>query len=281
MTCKEVSQVAIDRVMALLFQSEIESHLRTCARCRGLFAVLTLPLPEARLSPASIRRIEARIVADLRPVHPMASKRQICAAFVVVFIVTVVLGVLRLGAFAIAVMSPIQTTVPVAALAISAGLLACSLDNQMVPGSRYRISPRLLPLGVMLSLLIVFAVLFDFQHEPNLWAGCWVCICVGAAIGALAAVSLWFVLHRGTILSPAMTGAATGLFAGLIGATVLEIHCPNLNGWHILVGHLGVPAFGALTGLLVGTAAHAGLPGHRSTDSTVHGELDSPRDDNR
>ena len=73
----------------------------------GDFSQFSLPLPEARLSPTSIRRIEARIVSDLRPVHPMASKRQIFAAFVVVFIVTTVLGVLRLGAFAIAVMSHI------------------------------------------------------------------------------------------------------------------------------------------------------------------------------
>jgi len=269
MTCKDVSQSLIEGTIAFPSQSEVEDHLRVCARCRELLAVLALPVPEASPSPASIRRIESRIVADLRPVRPMPSKSQTLAAFLVVFIVTVALGVFRLGAFAIAVMSPIQTAVSVGALAISSGFLASSLVNQMVPGSSYRISPRLLPLCVMLSLLIVFAVLFHFRDEQNLLAGCWACIRVGAAIGALAAVLLWFVLHRGTILSPAMTGAATGLFAGLVGATVLEIHCPNLNAWHILMGHLSVPAFGALMGLVAGVAAHASLPGHGLTHSIV------------
>jgi len=269
MTCKDVSQSLIDGTMAFPLQSEVGDHLRVCAHCRELLAVLTLPIPEASPSPASIRRIESRIVADLRPVRPMPSKSQTFAAFVVVFIVTVALGVFRLGAFAIAVMSPIQTAMSAGALAISSGLLASSLVNQMVPGSSYRISPRLLPLCVMLSLLTVFAVLFHFQDEQNPWAGYWACIRVGAAIGALAAVPLWFVLHRGTILSPAMTGAATGLFAGLVGATVLEIHCPNLNAWHILMGHLGVPAFGALMGLLAGAAAHTSLPGHGLTHAVV------------
>ena len=42
------------------------------------------------------------------------------------------------------------------------------------------------------------------------------------------------------ILSPRMTGAATGVLAGLIGANMLEIHCPNLDAWHILTAHLGM-----------------------------------------
>jgi hypothetical protein len=60
------------------------------------------------------------------------------------------------------------------------------------------------------------------------------------------------VLRRGAILSPIMTGAATGLLAGLAGATALEIHCPNLDASHILVSHLGVAVLGAVAGLVVG-----------------------------
>jgi hypothetical protein len=63
------------------------------------------------------------------------------------------------------------------------------------------------------------------------------------------------VLRRGAVLSPGLTGAATGLFAGLVGTSVLEIHCPNLNGWHILVSHLGVAILCALAGLVIGLAA--------------------------
>ncbi len=64
----------------------------------------------------------------------------------------------------------------------------------------------------------------------------------------------WLVLRRGAVLSPSMTGAATGLLAGLVGTSVLEIHCPNLDAWHILVSHLGVAVLCALAGLIIGLA---------------------------
>jgi hypothetical protein len=54
-----------------------------------------------------------------------------------------------------------------------------------------------------------------------------------------------------------MTGAATGLLAGLVGTTALEIHCPNLDAWHILVSHLGVAVIGTMVGLLLGLAAES------------------------
>jgi hypothetical protein len=82
-------------------------------------------------------------------------------------------------------------------------------------------------------------------------------------------VPLWLVLRRGTILSPVITGAATGLAAGLVGTTALEIHCPNLDVWHILVGHLGVAALGVMAGLLIGIAAETDQLSRRLHDFIV------------
>jgi hypothetical protein len=138
---------------------------------------------------------------------------------------------------------------------VSTGLLAYSLVQQMVPGTRHRISPRLLPVGITISLMIAMAVLFQFQHERNFWGNAWTCIRAGTPFGALAAVPFWLMLRRGAILAPALTGAATGLFAGLVGTSVLEIHCPNLDASHILVSHLGVAILCALAGLVIGLAA--------------------------
>jgi hypothetical protein len=45
-------------------------------------------------------------------------------------------------------------------------------------------------------------------------------------IGTMAGVLFWRVLCGGAILSPDMRGAATGLLAGLVGTSVLEIHPP-------------------------------------------------------
>jgi hypothetical protein len=152
-------------------------------------------------------------------------------------------------------MSPLQAVVILGTLAISAGLLAYSLAQQMTPGSRHRIPPRLLPAGIIVSLMVAIAVLFQFQYERNFVEHGWACIRAGTPIGFLAAVPFWLVIRRGTILSPRLTGAATGLFAGLTGTSALEMHCPNLDAWHILASHLGVAVLGALLGLLIGLGA--------------------------
>jgi hypothetical protein len=254
MNCNDINQALIEGSIASPLRPEVEEHLRNCARCRELVGALSVPVPEASPSPAALDQIERGMVADLRPVRPIASNLSIFGAFIAIFISVAAVGVYRLGAFALAVMSPLQAGVIFAALAISAGLLAYSLVNQMVPGSRHRIPPGLLPFGITSSLAIAMAVLFQFQNEQNFWAHGRACIEAGTSIGALAVVPLWFVLRRGAILSPAMTGAATGLLAGLVGTTALEIHCPNLDAWHILVAHLGVAVLGAIIGFLFGLA---------------------------
>ena len=59
---------------------------------------------------------------------------------------------------------------------------------------------------------------------------------------------------QGTTLSARVTGAATGLLAGLAGTIVLEIHCPSLEAAHILVSHVRVAALGLMIGAAIGLA---------------------------
>jgi hypothetical protein len=264
MTCKEINQALTQRFMASPLTPETEDHLRACVSCRKLVAALTVPVVEAWPAPAVLHRIEATIAADLRCVRPIAPKSYIFAALMTIFIACVAWGISRNGAFAV-VMSLLQTSAMIGVLATSIGLLAYSLVNQMVPGSRHRLSPKLLPFGITMSLMSATAILFPFQDEQNFWAASWACIRAGGPIGGLTAVPLWLVLRRGTILGPVMTGATTGLLAGLAGTTALEITCPNLNGWHILVGHLGVVAFSAMTGFFLGGTV-AALRAHRLND---------------
>jgi hypothetical protein len=197
------------------------------------------------------------MIADYGPVRPIVPRSYVFAALVSIFVCAVGFGIHRLGAFAIMAMSPLQSSVILGTLAVCTGLLASSLTQQMVPGRRFRISPRLLPVGVMAALAAVIAVMFEFQGEPDFWAGNWDCLKAGIPQGVLAAVPFCLVLRRGAILSPAMTGAATGLLAGLVGTSVLEIHCPNLHAGHILVSHLGVAVLGAAVGILTGMVAGA------------------------
>ncbi len=254
MNCQSINQAIVEGSASSL-PPEAEEHLRTCARCRELVGALKLPALADLPSPTVLREIETGLVANLRPVRPIAPKRYIWASFLAIFVLISFLGVYHIGAFAIAVKTPLQMSAILAALAISAGLLAYSLMNQMVPGSQYRFPPGRLPVIIMISLTTAIAVLFPFKHEQHFWAKAWACIRTGTLIGAIAAVPLWLVLRRGAILSPIMTGAATGLLAGLAGTTALEIHCPNLDAWHILASHLGVALIGAVVGLVVGWAA--------------------------
>jgi hypothetical protein len=204
---------------------------------------------------ATLRQIAECLAANLRPVRPMAAKRYSFGALVGIFISFVAIGGHRMGAFAIAVMTPLQIAAILGVLAIATGLVAYSLVNQMVPGSRHRIPPMLLLVGIAIMLTITIAVLFQFQHERHFWIKCWACIQAGTPIGILAAVPFGLVLRRGAILSPGATGAATGLLAGLVGTSVLEIHCPNLDAWHILVSHLGVAILCAMLGFFTGLTA--------------------------
>ncbi len=175
--------------------------------------------------------------------------------FGAIFVSACSLSIYLIGAFAMTVMSPLQTTAILGALAISAGLLTYSVAHQMVPGSRHRISPGLLPIAIVISLMIAIAVLFQFHNDRDFGARAWECFRAGMLIGFIPAVPCWLVRRRGAILSPTMTGAATGLLSGLVGTSVLEMHCPNLGAWHILISHLGSAVLCSIAGLTLGRYA--------------------------
>jgi hypothetical protein len=252
MNCNHASQSLISDYDVSRLPSDTQKHLKNCGSCKNLIRVLAAPVSSSQPSSQTLRWIERVLINDLRAVKPVAPAGRVFISLVAIFVVLALLIAYRLGAFGIGAMSPWQLARIFGAIAISFGLLIHSLLRQIVPGSRHRISPRLLLMGVVLSLILVTSVSFQFQHEANFWARGWVCLGLGLPIGGLAALPLWMVLRRGAILYPAMTGAATGLIAGLVGTSVLEIHCPNLNGWHTMVWHLGVAVVCSIAGLGLG-----------------------------
>lgn len=258
MNCRDVDRSFMehDKSVTAQLPAQIQEHLLTCDRCRELVRALN-PVDNDAPTPEILRQLEETLNAELRPVRPLAPTRYLFAAFAAIFFLIVAAGVYRLGAFAISVMSPVQTIAILGALAASAGLLAYSLVHQMAPGSRHRIAPKLLPVAVVGMLAIVMAVLFQFQHERDFWGSGWACLRAGTPLGLLAAVPFWLLLRQGAILSQRVTGAAAGLLAGLVGTTALEIHCPILGAAHILTWHLNVAILGAVIGLAAGFASEA------------------------
>ena len=253
MNCEDVNQVLSGEPV------DVQQHLKSCMGCRELVRVLSAPVASDQPSPRTLGQIEQRLLAGLRVVRPMAPAPYLFTVFAAIFISAVSLAVYRLGARAIAVMSLLQATAILGALAICTGALIYSLALQMAPGSKHRISPRLLPIAILISLTVSIAVLFQFQQTRDFWARAWACLRTGTPIGFVVAIPFWLVLRRGAILSPAMTGAATGLLSGLAGTSVLEMHCPNLDAWHILVSHLGVAVLCSVAGLAVGLGVHGSI----------------------
>jgi hypothetical protein len=251
MNCADLSRALREPQLPL----QAREHLQNCKSCQEFVNALNSPVVVDAPAPATLRYIAESIATDLRPVRPMAPAGYFFGTFLGIFVSIAALAVYRMGAHAIAVMTPLQTVAILGALVVSTVLLTYSLVLQMVPGSRHRIPPRLLLLGIAVSLTIVIAVVFQFQHEQNFWSGNWACLRAGTPIAALAAIPFWLRLRRGAVLSPRVTGAAAGLLAGLVGTSVLEIHCPNLDASHILISHFGVAMLCAVAGLLVGFAA--------------------------
>jgi len=267
MNCNNVDRALFEESPLPL---QIQEHVRSCNRCQQLLNAVNLPAPADMPPPAALSKIADSLAANYRSVHPLAPARYFVGAFVGIFVSIVALSIYRLGAFAIVVMTPLQTTAILSTLAIGTGLLVYSLVNQMVPGSRHRIPPAPLAVGITILVAMVIVVLFQVQQEENFWGNAWACIRAGTLVGALAAVPFWLVLRRGAILSPRTTGAAVGLLAGLAGTSMLEMHCPILDAWHILLAHLGVAILCALAGLAMGLTAEI-----RGTRSILHDNPES------
>jgi hypothetical protein len=249
MNCHEVDRAFIGSAP---LSAEAQEHVMNCPRCQDLIRSLNTSAATVAPSPSLLQRIEKELVADLRPVRPLWAPRYFLAAFVSIVVLIVAVGVYSIGAHAVFVMGPWQFWTVLCALGASTWLLAWSLVHQMAPGSHYRLRPEYIPAGVIVLLLLVMASLFQFKPEADFWRRGSICLAAGTAFALLAAVPFWLLLRPGANLWPRVTGATAGLFAGLVGTAVLEIHCPDLNASHILVWHVGVAVLGAACGLATG-----------------------------
>jgi hypothetical protein len=254
MNCNDIDQALDKGAITIAQEREIEEHLIGCSRCRKLVEVLSQPQSETSVSSTPLlEQIERRLLSDLHPVR-RTKKEYLLIALATIFVVGVAFGVYRIGAFALAVMTHLQAGVMLSAVVIAAVLASYSLVNLILPGNLQPISPSILPWGVALFFATATVLLFQFQQERHFWPAAWWCIRTGTEFGALAAVPLWFVLRRGAVLLPVVTGLVSGLFLGLVGVMALEIHCPILDARHILFAHLGVLVILSTVGLAVGAA---------------------------
>jgi hypothetical protein len=252
MTCHEIDGVIISYSTTREIAPEAAEHISQCENCRRL--VWIVGESRAVSSPPSdqTKRITAAMIGNLNPVRPLAPARVFIFAFALAYLTAVALGSWLSGANGWRVLSTFQKGAIFAPLAVCAGLLAWTLVRLMVPGSKHIIPPVLSSIGVLLLLVLVIATVFHRQQESGFVSPGLQCLKTGAAFAVPAAVLFWLLLRRGAILSPGLTGATAGGLAGLVGLSVLEVRCPNLSSYHILVWHWGVALLATLGGFALG-----------------------------
>ena len=254
MTCHDMDGIINSHSRDSLLSPEAAKHIVGCERCRSLVRLLDetreIPAP----SESQLKRIQAGMLENLKPVRPLPPSRIFLFAFALIFLAVVAVGTRMLGMNGWSVLSMGQKIAIFATLAASAVLLALSMVQQMVPGSKHAVSPATLPIAILVVLMLVMAAMFRSEEESAFVANGLMCIRNGLEYSIPTALLFWMLLRRGAILFPKLIGAAAGGFSGLIGLSVLEINCSNLNVYHILVWHWGVILIASLAGVAVGAA---------------------------
>jgi len=254
MTCRDIDELMSSAPGNPVRTPEAIEHLVKCQDCRALLSVVYERGQPSTPPETQLNRIQARITQNLKPVRPLAPSRFFLFACSIVFFFIVAIGVMPFGMNGWGALSMPQKIAIFATLAASAVLLTVSTVGQMVPGSKYALAPAALPIEILAVLVIVLAALFRPREEPAFVANGLVCMKNGLTYSIPAAFLFWLLVRRGAILYPKLIGAAIGGLAGLIGLTVLEINCPNLNVFHIIVWHWGVVLFSSAAGALLGAA---------------------------
>lgn len=196
-----------------------------------------------------VGEIETRLTTNLIPVAPIRRPVGFAFLFAAAVAVTSALSVLVLRPYGWDNMDLVRRVVVFGCLGVVIFALSLSLAHQMVPGSRVYISFLSLLGAAGASLLVVFAGCFQMQVEPLFFASGMVCLGIGTPVAIVMVLLLWWLIRRGMILSEGSAFATVGGLAGLAGATVLELHCPNFDLLHIVTWHLGIPFAGALLGM--------------------------------
>jgi len=211
--------------------------------------ITSQPLPT--LPVGKLKQIESAVTTGLKPVRPLAPVGAYLAAFAAILIGACVISWRYiLGEHGWEALSNLQRLLVFAPLVAIAALLVFSIVRQMTPAAKYTRATALFAAGVFVLMLALMAVLFRPVQESAFVQDGLVCFRAGMLFAAPAAFLFALLLWRGAGLSPALTGATAGGLAGLAGLTVLEIHCPNLNLYHIVVWHVSVTLVCVIVGLV-------------------------------
>ena len=200
--------------------------------------------------PNRLKQIEATLLADLKPVRPLAPAGAYFAALMGIFVALCVIGCVTVGQNGWRALSELQKLGVFLPLAAVTAILAFSIVRQMTPASAHARSSALISVGLFVVLLLIMALIFQPSPESAFVRRGLVCFQIGMLFALPAACLFTLLLRRGAGLSPVLTGATAGGLTGLVGLAVLELQCPDLNVYHIVVWHVSVTLLCVMAGLI-------------------------------
>jgi hypothetical protein len=252
MTCKQVDSFLDHQWQGdQPVQREVAAHLENCEACRSLFRLVRRDKTSWAPGAAVDARIQNVVFGNLQAVHPEPPREfafdllQVCSLIMLV-------GIVIAGIRSPWTMTWWQFLTVGLVLALSSILLAFSLTRQVTPGAAHHVNPRVLVPALAVAFVCAMLLLFPWNASRHFWVRGLLCFSFGISFAALASIPLWIVVRRRAILSPALTGATMGLFAGVLSAAVIHLGCPLAAGPHQAIWHATVPGFSALLGFLLG-----------------------------
>jgi hypothetical protein len=130
------------------------------------------------------------------------------------------------------------------------------LDRAGRPGADVRAPLTLLALILIAALVVGFASLMTTPVDDRIGAvmgrSARVCPTNIAGLSLLAAPLILFAAQRFAPVRPALAGAATGLLAGGLAATVYGLHCPEHTAAFVAVWYTLGMAISAAVGATIG-----------------------------
>ncbi len=230
----------------------VRAHLSECEPCRKLWEFMTAREP-APAGGELCGRVQERLNASLEPVRPLPCRKSLTLAFFGIFVAGAVVWLFDSGWGGARALSPVQLAGTLSAVAAGAALSAVVLSGEMAPGDK-----KLGPMGLMTLLVVgglamLVMAIFPWESPGGSWlSAAMQCHTHGAMIAIPTAAAALLVFRRGAALCPGTAGAAIGLLAGLAAMATLHLGCSMHGALHITLGHLSIPAGGALIGYLVG-----------------------------
>jgi len=203
------------------------------------------------LEPALLQRVAASL-QPLEPVRPLPRTWVLATALLFLGAAIALVAAFHAGFYGFAKMDLLERLLIFSTLACFACVAAAEFVHSMIPGSRRLFTPENLLLLASILLLAIFALLFHDYHTDHFLSAGILCLVTGVAHAIPVGLLGWLLLRRGLALNRVAAGLLGGAFAGLAGITLLELHCPNFQAFHILVWHTAVLPVSAALGALLG-----------------------------